>query len=102
MPIDVIHINTKLPLNCFKAASGDWIGVCQPLGITVQAETWSELMEDIGYTLDAMFQDLLTSNELDRFLRDHGWEAVGQIPTQPDRAVRFDVPFIPALVGTPA
>lgn len=102
MPIDVIRINTKLPLNCFKATSGDWIAVCQSLGITVQAETWSELMEDIGYTLDAMFQELLISNELETFLRDHGWEAAGQIPTQPDRAVRFDAPFIPALVGTPA
>lgn len=100
MPTDVIHINAHLPLECFKTDSGNWIGVCEPLKITVQAETWSELMEDIGYTIDAMLQDLLSTNELNKFLRDHGWEMAGQI--QPDRAVRFDMPFIPAMIGTPA
>jgi len=58
-------------------------------------------MEDIGLTLDAMLQDLLSSNELDNFLRDHGWTAINQIPGHPDRAIRFDVPFIPELMKGP-
>jgi hypothetical protein len=88
-----IEIKANLPWICVRAKGGNWVGVCEPLGLTVQAETWSDLMEDIGDTLDALLQDLLVSNELDQFLRDHGWEALGQIPAQPDDAIRFDVPF---------
>jgi predicted RNase H-like HicB family nuclease len=99
--INVVHIQTNLPWGVFKAQGGNWIAVCEPLGLSVQSETWSELMEDIGETLNAMLQDLLSSNELEKFLRDHGWEAAGPIPRHPDGPVRFDVPFIPAMMGSP-
>jgi len=58
-------------------------------------------MEDIGHTLDAMLRDLLRSNELDKFLRDHGWTAMGQIPAQLSKDVKFDVPFIPTMIRAP-
>jgi len=97
-----IDIKANLPWGCFRTKCGNWVGVCEPLNLTVQSETWAELMEDIGDTLDALLQDMLSTNELDKFLRDHGWEAVGQIPAESDGAVRFDIPFIPALMGSPA
>jgi hypothetical protein len=56
-------------------------------------------MEDIGHTLDALLKDLLTTNELDKFLRDHGWTTLTAIPRRAED-VRFDVPFIPALMAT--
>lgn len=93
-----IDIQANLQWGCFQAKGGHWVAVCDPLNLTVQAATWAELMEDIGDTLDGMLQELLSSNELDKFLRDHGWQAVGPIPTQQDGAIRFDVPFIPAMM----
>jgi hypothetical protein len=33
-----------------------------------------DLMEDIAHTLGAMLKDLLKSEELRSFLRDHGWK----------------------------
>ena len=51
---------------------------------------------DIALTLDAMLNDLLSSNELDQFLRERGWTAHGTRDSA--ESVRFDVPFIPALV----
>ena len=94
----LIEVQAKLAWQCFRAKGGHWIGVSDPLGLTVQAETWAELMEDIGHTLDAMLKDLMASNELDAFMRDHGWHALGPIPSRP-KDVTFDVPFIPALVA---
>lgn len=76
--------------------------MCDPLNFTVQSETWAELMEDIGDTLELMFEDLLNSNELDKFLGEHGWTMAGQIPAYPDRAIKFDVPFIPELMRSSA
>jgi len=55
-------------------------------------------MEDIGHTLDVMLQELVSSNELERFFRDHGWNVIGPIPVH-DKNIRFDVPFIPAIVS---
>ena len=72
--------------------------MCEPLQLTVQSETWADLMEDIGHTLDALFKDLLRSNELNRFLRDRGWAPLGPVPSGPED-VRFDVPFFPAMMG---
>ena len=96
-----INIAAQLQWNCFRAKGGHWVGVCDPLKLTVQADTWAELMEDIGQTLDLMLKDLLKSNELERFLRDHGWKMVGGAPSVAGRDVRFDVPFIPALMRPP-
>ncbi|MBI3492607.1 MAG: hypothetical protein HY047_12640 [Acidobacteria bacterium] len=90
-------MDANLQWNVQQANGGNWIGVCDPLKLTVQAETWADLMEDIGHTLDALLKDLLVSNELDRFLRDQGWKLLAAIPIRPDD-VRFDVPFIPAMM----
>jgi hypothetical protein len=91
-----VHIEGKVQWGCFRAKGGSWIGVCDPLKLTVQADTWAELMEDIGHTLDAMLSDLLKTNELDKFLQVQGWQATGPIPR---KNVRFDVPFIPAIMA---
>jgi hypothetical protein len=77
---------------------GVWVAACDPLKLTVQSDTWAELMEDIGLTLNAMMCDLLQTNELDRFLRDRGWRLVEAVPDNPAN-VRFDLPFIPQMDG---
>jgi len=95
----LVRVDGKIQWQCLRAKGGHWIGICDPLKLTVQADTWADLMEDIGHTLDAMLKDLLGSNELDAFLRDHGWKVIGSIPVRPTKDVRFDVPFIPAMMG---
>jgi len=98
MPAAIL-IEGQIQWQCLRSQSGQWIGVCDPLKLTVQAETWADLMEDIGHTLDAMLKDLLDSNELDKFLHEHGWKMAGPTPLHPHEDVRFDVPFIPAMIG---
>ena len=97
--LTLVRINTELHWECHRTESGNWVAVCHPLNVTVQSETWAELMEDMADTVDAILQDLLISHELPRFLREHGWEAVGPLP-EPDGAVRFDIPFIPAIMSS--
>ena len=41
-----------------RSKAGNLIAVCEALGLTLQAKIWSELMEDIGETLDAIREDL--------------------------------------------
>ena len=94
----VVHVDANVPWKATRANGGNWVAVCDPLRLTVQAETYADLMEDIGLTLNALLKDLLLSNELDRFLRDQGWTLLGNVPRRPED-VRFDVPFFPAMMG---
>ena len=95
----IVHIDGKLQWRWFRAQSGNYIGGCDPLKITLQADTFSELMEEIGITLDALLKDLLADNDLDRFLREQGWSTTGPGPNRPSD-VRFDVPFAIDEMGT--
>jgi len=97
--VTVVRIDTTVNWKTLRAKGGNWVAVCDPLGLTIQAETYVNLMEDIGFTLDAVLNDLLNSNELDTFLRDHGWELIGTIPAR-KTGIRFDVPFVPEIVPT--
>jgi len=98
----LVRIQANLQWQVHQGKGGNWIGVNDAVGLTVQGETYAELMEDIGHTLDAVLRDLLSTNELPKFLQDHGWQIVGGMPQQvrPEE-VRFDVPFMfmPALMG---
>ena len=50
--------------------SGRWIGVCDALGIAVEAETPDELRSVTAEALDLLMADLAEDNELEDFLRD--------------------------------
>ena len=55
----VVHIEAEIPWRIRRADGDHWVGICDPLSLTVESETWAELMEDIALTLDAVLKDLL-------------------------------------------
>ncbi len=56
-------------------------------------------MESISETLDAVLSNLNQWDELPLLLKTHGWSLVTPLPAKPED-IRFDVPFIPAMMGT--
>ena len=59
-------------------------------------------MEDIGTSIDLLFEDLDECGRLEQFLQDKGWveirseaRAVSSSAEKP----RFDVPFLPVLAN---
>lgn len=94
----LVRVQGNVHWKCFLSQEGNWIGICDPLNLTVQADTFGELMEDIATALALVFKDLLISNELDKFLQERGFQLAGQMPNSTDN-VRFDVPFVPAVVA---
>ena len=50
----VVRIEAEIPWRIDRADGEHWGGICDPLRLTVESETWAELMEDIALTLDAM------------------------------------------------
>jgi len=57
-------------------ASGQWIGVCEPIGLTASGDTYSEAVECCNQAMELMFEDLLSSGDLDEFLKLRGWKTV--------------------------
>lgn len=90
--INLVRVDANLIWQIRQYKDGGYLAICDPIGITIEGETMSELMEEISSTLDAMLRNLLKTNDLDRFMREHGWKILGRIPT-PKRDIRFDVPF---------
>lgn len=98
----VIKVDADVRFTINATPEGPWVAVCDLLGLTVQSNTWVELMEDIGEVLEFMLTDLLREGHLDQFLTQHGWTCQrplmhssrdDDVPTP-----RFDIPFIPTLV----
>lgn len=92
----LIKIEGSVGWKCFRATGGNWVGICEPLGLTLQSETWGTLMDDIDQTLNAILLDLLKSQELEHFLHARGWRPMGRIPERPDD-IRFDLPFTTSI-----
>jgi hypothetical protein len=92
LPQFIVRINANLSWRFTIGKGGHYVAVCDPLKLTLQANTWAELMEDTADVLNVVFIDLLKANELNPFLQQHGWNIVGGLPRDP-KNVRFDVPF---------
>lgn len=88
-----VIIHTNVEWRARRGATGKrWIGVCEALNLSMEADTLDELHGLIPETIHLLMTDLLEDNELDRYLRDKGWQAVG-IPTQPEGDIEFEVPW---------
>ena len=93
----IVRVEANVPWQVAHLKDG-WLAVCEPLKLTVHGGTYAELMESIGETLDAVLSELMKSKELPEFLKTHGWALVSPLPAEPE-GVRFDVPFLPAMMG---
>jgi len=91
---DVINIEANIVWGYFQDhASGNWIGVSEPLKLTVEADTLPALHESMTEAMDCLFNELLSSGDLDRFLGEHGWTAINALPARREHDVCFDVPL---------
>lgn len=66
-----------------------WVAVCEPLSLTVEVESESELVPVIRESMELLFTDLLESGELDQFLADRGWARRNQLPAHRPRSAQF-------------
>ncbi len=66
--------------------------MCDALAQTVQASRFTELLETINEALESTFRELLSSGDLEHFLKDRGWKPDSPLPIN-QRKVRFEMPF---------
>lgn len=75
-----------------SALSKRFVGVCQPMNLSVEANSLDELYSLIPETIHLLMHDLLIDNELQPFLKEIGWRFPGELP-KPTEDVRIQVPW---------
>lgn len=95
MPQQVIkfEIKAQLAWRVFQSASDNWIGICDPLKITMEGATFQELTERINEALQLLMADLFETGELEDFLRRQGWRPMIDLSKVDPANATFDVPF---------
>jgi len=89
----MVQIQAKLEWHFYRdERSRRYIAVCEPLKVTIEADSHAELCENIEDGLNLLFRNLVRDQEFDRFLQARGWLALGPVPENLETA-RFDVPF---------
>jgi hypothetical protein len=89
--IQTVKIQANIPWHAKRSTTSNrWIGVCDVLNLSMEADTLDELHSVIPEAIHLLLEDLLADNELAQYLRDKGWEAD---PIPSDRDVAFDVPW---------
>jgi hypothetical protein len=90
---NTIHVQAKLLWKWGRTRNGRYIAACDAISQTVQAEKFEELLEIMHEALDSTFRELLSTGDLDKFLRIHGWTTTETPKLRSRKNVRFDVPF---------
>ena len=89
----IVRLEGRVPWRSYiDPESQRWIATCAPLALTVEGETYSDLMESISETLDMALRDLFETGDLNKFLTERGWTPVTPIPGK-SHDVRFDIPW---------
>ena len=88
--IEIQNLNWRTEMS---RKTGVWVGICDALRLTVQADDWAELCEMMNESMDLLFRDLLETGEIEAYLRKNGWKAAARLPSPKQaKGVRFDVP----------
>ena len=88
-----IHVESNLQWKAIHSESGVWVAACEPLGVTMEADTLDELYEVIGESCSVLFLDLYEDDQLDSFLRSRGWSASDLPESTSGKPVEFEVPW---------
>lgn len=89
-----IEVNGQVQWEVAQSSAGRWIGVCRPLGLTMEGDSLDDLYNNISESVQLLMEDLMDSGELDAFLRHRGWQAMpAPAGSQQQGPVEFQVPY---------
>lgn len=92
MNVVEIQVKSRVQWQVSKADRGTgYVAVCEPLALTLEADSLDDLESIIGEALQLLFTDLFLDNEFHDFLMARGWRAK-DIP-EDDGDIEFQVPW---------
>lgn len=86
---DIVRIDGYVEWRIQPADGGCCVGICDSLNLTLQTDTWPEMVTEAADATKWLLSELCEGGELDQFLSDRGWKAHGQ----PRPGTAFDIPI---------
>ena len=87
-------IKAQVEWLAFRAPSGTWVGVCDPMNLSTEASSLDELHSLIDESMNLLLTDLLEENELHLFLRERGWTLAPNGISDPETHDQQDIGFV--------
>ena len=97
-PVAVVRMNVNVDWEVTHSEDY-WVGACDTLGLTVQSDSWSHLIEDISDAMQGLFETLLEDDQMDQFLNEHGWTLESDVRPTVAAPPQFAVPFRMSLAA---
>ena len=90
----VVQVQAQIQWEFYQdPTSRRWIAICRPLKLVLEADSHTELRENIEDSLRLFMESIFADGQFERFMSEHGWVA-HNVPRNVDpRNVRFDVPI---------
>ncbi|HVO19763.1 MAG TPA: hypothetical protein VMU15_10935 [Anaeromyxobacter sp.] len=71
--------------------SGNWVAISDALKLTVQGDSWDDLMNACTEAVQLVLLDVFEDGDFEQFLRSRGWMLLSQLPAR-GQPVKFDIP----------
>ena len=90
-----VELNIKLQWRLERTARGAYVGVCDAIGLALEADSEPELREVVAEGLHFFLLGHLEDGTLEGYLRSKGWTSNQPLPRGTLRGddVRFNVPW---------
>jgi hypothetical protein len=76
-----------------RCSSGQWIGLCEPLGLTAEGKSLKDLGQNIERSIQRLMEDLTSTGEIDSFLSARGWRGMPAARRRQQDPTRYQMPI---------
>lgn len=76
MSIVIVQTDGPVQWQVNLSSSGQWVGVCEPLGLTAEGKSLENLRQNIERSIQRLMEDLASTGEFDSFLTERGWRGM--------------------------
>jgi len=74
--IVIVETNGPVEWQVNLSSPRQWIGVCEPLGLTAEGDSLDDLRQNIERSIQRLMEHLNSTGEFDSFLRERGWRGM--------------------------
>ena len=92
--IHVVQVQAQIQWEFYQdPISKRWIAICRPLKLVLEADTNTELRENIEDSLNLFMRSIFADGQFEQFMREHGWVAQNLPRNVDPRTIKFDIPI---------
>ena len=93
--VNIVIVETDGPVRWHVnlTSSGQWIGVCEALGLTAKGKSLDDLRQSVEWSIQRLMEELTSMGEFDSFLRDRGWRGMPGVGKPPQNGAQYQIPI---------